>query len=67
MVKIDGFEKLFMENGKGKVFIKDNTKIVFKLYLYNKEKFSSGKYREYWIRSVEELFQNVADTLNSEW
>lgn len=65
--KIDGFEKLFMENGKGKVFVKDNARIVFKLYLYNKEKVSSGKYQAYWVRSAEEIFQNVANILNSDW
>ncbi|ODN30438.1 DEAD/DEAH box helicase family protein [Fervidobacterium thailandense] len=65
--KIDGFENLFIENGKCKVFSNGSTRIIFKLYFYNKDAISSKKYRDYWVSSADEIFQQVIDILNSDW
>lgn len=50
-LKIDGYEMIFTENGKEKVFEKDEMKIKVKLHLYTEKDLSTigKKYRNYWF------------------
>lgn len=60
--KIDGFIKLFYENDKPKVFEKDDFKIIFDLYLFNRNFGSPERYQDFWIKSIDEFFNRVIET-----
>ncbi|MBB6063059.1 hypothetical protein HNP65_001522 [Thermosipho japonicus] len=57
--KIDGFVKLFYESKKTKIFEKDGSKIIFDLYLFNKNFGSPEKYQEFWVGSVDEFINRL--------
>jgi len=64
--KIDGYEKLFLENnGQLKVFDAEEYKIRVKLLLYNEEGYSSEKYKNYWITSMQEFAKKINETFIS--
>jgi len=50
-LKVDGYEMVFTENGREKVFKKDGMKIKVKLHLYTEKDLSDigKKYRKYWL------------------
>lgn len=49
-LKVDGYEKLFVENGKPKIFNHEDIKIEVRLKLFNKNNGGIGdKYIDYWI------------------
>lgn len=53
--KIDGFKKLFEENGKSKEFMYKNFKINFELYLVGENQ-GGEAYDNYWINQGEFIF-----------
>jgi len=57
--KIDGYEKLFVENGRPKMFEFEEYQIIVQLLLYNEEGYSSEKYKHYWISSMREFAERV--------
>ncbi len=59
--KIDGYEAMFMKDGKPKVFYKDGNTVSFHLFMFNKEKSSSKKYENYWVSSIPKLFEKVKE------
>ena len=52
--KIDGFEKIFMENGKPKKFHYDQFEVTFDLKLVGKKASVAKEYQSYWI-TLEDL------------
>lgn len=58
--KIDGFEKIFQENGKSKVFDHENLKVRVKLLYRTKDKSKATKqYEKYWFESIDEMLEKI--------
>ncbi|MCW1292180.1 MAG: restriction endonuclease subunit R, partial [Candidatus Rehaiarchaeum fermentans] len=55
--KVDGFSRIFEENGKPKEFNYNGLKVQVILYLYTDDKNKlSEKYKEYWYDNIEKIF-----------
>ncbi len=58
--KIDGFERIFMENGKSKIFQYNDLKVRVKLlYRTDKKEKSTEKYSNYWFEDIDEMFELI--------
>ncbi|MCM8832274.1 MAG: restriction endonuclease subunit R, partial [Candidatus Omnitrophica bacterium] len=58
--KIDGFEKIFTENGISKEFEYENLRVKVKLF-YISDRISSGRYQDYWVSNIEELVEKILE------
>ncbi|MDN5324752.1 MAG: type restriction enzyme [Thermosipho sp. (in: thermotogales)] len=65
--KIDGYEKLFLRDGKPIVFELGDIKIVVRLFYINPKGYSSEKYRDYWMTNVESFFERVKESFENDF
>ena len=58
--KIDGFEKIFQENGKSKVFEYESLKVRVKLLYRTEDKTKvTEKYKIYWFKDIDEMLEAI--------
>ncbi len=62
--KIEGYEDLFQEDGKPKVFTPNNLNVRVFVFLYNKAKdqLGRGNYPGYWIDKMDDVINKILDT-----
>lgn len=56
--KVDGYERIFVENGKPKEFEHKGLKVEVRLRLFNKDYSGGEKYKDYWVNS-QALFEDL--------
>ncbi|QWK19121.1 MAG: DEAD/DEAH box helicase family protein [Hydrogenobacter thermophilus] len=56
--KLDGYERIFVENGKPKEFEHKGLKVEVRLKLFNKDYSGGEKYKDYWVNS-QALFEDL--------
>ncbi|GBC88325.1 hypothetical protein HRbin13_00446 [bacterium HR13] len=56
--KVDGYERIFIENGKPKEFDHKGLKVEVRLKLFNKDYSGGEKYKDYWVNS-QALFEDL--------
>ncbi len=58
--KIDGYEEIFMENGRERIFSYNGSKARVRLYLRTKDvSKASAKYRSYWFDNIEKMLESL--------
>lgn len=63
--KIDGYEEIFMENNKEKIFNHNGLNVRVKVFLRS-DGYSSEKYKEYWFDSIDKMLEKVLSLLTDE-
>ncbi|MCS7285022.1 MAG: restriction endonuclease subunit R, partial [Hydrogenobacter thermophilus] len=56
--KVDGYERIFVENGKPKEFEHKGLKVEVRLKLFNKDYSGGEKYKDYWV-NPQALFEDL--------